>query len=406
LETYIVIISTLNPSTDDYEKSYLANPYTAGVTSIEVKNNNRFAANDRLQVGETGLEKTEVVTISSVNANGTTVVVGATVFDHEADAPVYQLRFDQVKIYRATSSTGTYTLLTTQNLDVDNADLATNYDDTTGTSAYYYKTSLYHSVSTLESSLSDAIAGTGYRRNQVGYIIDEVLQEVNDQAEQHVTRSEVLGYFNDVGDDLTINVAKPYDFLRARSALTRTAGRNYLDFPLDSNSDQTMWKFDRMDYNFTDSTTSPATDITYTVKIIPEEEFRNTYSDNTIDTTTEDDKIVVMTLDTAMQRFRYAPPSATTSSNVFYLYYWKYFDRISTEGQEIETPTAKIYKLYTKWRYYEKRSASEPSFRSLAQGYQAEYAQEKANYTKTNRRDSGTPRGFRPASSDFSNYRI
>jgi hypothetical protein len=152
-----------------------------------------------------------------------------------------------------------------------------------------------------------------------------------------------------------------------------------------------MWKFDRMDYNFTDSTTSPATDITYTVKIIPEEEFRNTYSDNTIDTTTEDDKIVVMTLDTAMQRFRYAPPSATTSSNVFYLYYWKYFDRISTEGQEIETPTAKIYKLYTKWRYYEKRSASEPSFRSLAQGYQAEYTQEKANYTKTNRRDSGTP---------------
>jgi hypothetical protein len=69
------------------------------------------------------------------------------------------------------------------------------------------------------------------------------------------------------------------------------------------------------------------------VKIIPEEEFRNTYSDNTIDTTTEDDKIVVMTLDTAMQRFRYAPPSLTTSSNVFYLYYWKYFDRISTEGR-------------------------------------------------------------------------
>jgi hypothetical protein len=40
----IMIISTLNPSTDDYEKAYLANPYTSsGVTSIEVKNNNRFA---------------------------------------------------------------------------------------------------------------------------------------------------------------------------------------------------------------------------------------------------------------------------------------------------------------------------------------------------------------------------
>lgn len=402
-----MIITTLNPSTDDYEKSYLANPYSAGVTSIQVKNADRFAANCRLMIGEMGLEATEIVTVSAVAADNQTLTIGTTLYAHEADAPVYVLRFDQVKIYRSitTDTDAAYSLLTTQNMDVDNADLETNYDDTTGTSSYFYRISVYHSISTLESAKGDTIFGGGYHRNQVGYIIDEVLQELNDPQEQHVTRSEVLGYMNDVNDDLSVNVSRPYDFLRDRTALTRTAGRAYLDFPVDSNSDQTMWKFDRMDYNFTDSTTSPTTDITYTVRIIPEEEFRNRYSDNTIDSTTEDDKIVEMTLDTALSRFRYAPPSATTASNVFYLYYWKYFDRLSTEGQEIETPTAKIYKLYIKWRYYAKRSVSDPGMGREAQSYQAEYAQEKANYSKVNRRDKGTPRGFRLASDDFSDYR-
>jgi hypothetical protein len=166
-----MIISTLNPSTDDYEKSYLANPYSSGVTSVLIKQADRFLANQRIMIGEMGLEATEVVTVSAVGADNQTLTIGAAQFAHAADDPVYVLRFDQVKIYRATSSTGSYSLLTTQNLDVDNADLATNYDDTTGTSANYYKTSLYHSVSTLESALSDPIAGTGYRRNQVGYII-------------------------------------------------------------------------------------------------------------------------------------------------------------------------------------------------------------------------------------------
>lgn len=402
-----MLINTLNPSTDDYEKSYLATAYSIGTTVIQVKNSDRFALNQRIMIGEMGLEATEMVTIASVNADQQTVTLSTpTLFAHEADAPVYVLRFDQVKIYRSTTGlTGAYTILATVNLDVDNADLETIYDDTTGLSSYYYKTTVYHSISTVESAFVDPIGGGGFRRNQVGYIIDELLQEVNDQAEQHVTRSEILGYFNDVNDDLIVNVAKPYDFLRTRIAMTRTAGVKYLNFPTDANGDQTMWKFDRMDYNYIDSTTTPTTDITYTVRIIPEEEFRNRYQDNTIDSTTESDKLVEMCLDTALQRFRYAPASLTTQPNVFYLHYWAYFTRLSTEGQEIQTPTAKIYKLYTKMRYYEKRAVSDPGMRASAQSYQQEYQLEKVNYSKINRRDAGTPRGFRLASDDFNDYR-
>jgi len=401
-----MIVTTFNPNTDSLEKSYLANPYSVGVTSIVVKNSDRFVANQRIMIGEMGLEATEVVTVSAVNADQQTLTIGATLFSHSADDPVYVLRFDQVKIYRSTNGiNGTYSLLSTVNLDVDNADLTTKYDDTSGSSAYYYKTSVYHSISTLESSLTDAIQGSGYRRNQVGYIIDEILREVGDEQEQHVSRLEILGYFNDVNDDLLLNVARPYDFLRARTTLDRTAGVNYINFPVDSNGDQTMWKFDRMDYNFQDPTTTPVTNITYTLRVIPEEEFRNTYQDNTLDVTTEDDKTQVMCLDTAVDRFRFSPPFSTTGAGAFYLYYWKYFTRISTEGQEIETPTAKIYKLYVKWRYYDKRAAAELSYKTLVQDFQGQYQREITNYTKVNRKDQGTPRGFRPASSTFNTYR-
>lgn len=401
-----MLISLYNPEVVDYEKSYLANAIAAGVTSIEVKNADRFAANYRIMIGQMGQEKTEVVTVSAVNANGTTVTVGATVFPHSADDPVVVLQFDTVKYYRSTTGiTGTYSLLTSVLLDVDNANLQTIYDDTSGISTYYYKTSVYHSISTLESSLSDPIPGGGFSRKQVGSIIDEILQEISDQNEVHVTRNELLGYFNDVNDDLQLDQAKPFDFLRARTTLTRTAAQNYVAFPTDSSGNQTMWKFDRMDYQFVDSTTTPVTNNTYTLTKWTEEEFRNNFQNNTFSTTNESDQITDITLDTAVNLFRINPAPLTTSAGVFYLYYWKYFTQLDSEGDTIETPTPKIYKLYCKQMYYQKRAISDVTLANTANTYSGQYEREKAKYRGTNRKDMGTPRSFQAPSSVYPNYR-
>lgn len=402
-----MLVPVLNPETSDLEKSFLSNPYSVGVTSIEVKNSNRFSANDRIMLGEMGNEATEVVTVSAVNADGNTLTVGPTVFAHSADDPVYVLRFDQVKFYRSTTTSGgSYSVISTQNLDVDNADLQTVYDDITGTAAYFYKFTFYHSISTVESAFSDVIQGSGWRRRQVGKIIDEILQEVSDPNEINITRTELLGYFNDVNDDLTINVSKPYDFLRTRSALTRTANTNYIDFPTNSDSEQTMWKFDRMDYNFTDTTTDPDTDYTVTIKVFPSEEFRNTYTDNTISSTTVTDGVPeAMTLDTSVNRFRFSAPFETTLANVFYLHYWKYFTTIDSEGDIIETPTPKIYKLYAKGMYYRKRAISESSYNQTADRYFADYQVEKGKYKGIDRKDQGTPRSFRPQTDTIKDFR-
>lgn len=401
-----MLIPVYNPETTDYEKSYLANNYSAGATSLEVSQNERFAEDDRIMIGQMGHEKTEIVTVSSVNANGTTIVTGATLHDHSADDPVTVLQFDQVKIYRSTTgSSGSYSILDTVALDVDNPSLQTVYDDTSGLSTYYYKITFYHSVDALESALSDPIPGAGWTRRQVGYIIDELLQELSDQAEQNISRSEVIGYFNDVNDDLTTQAAKPFDFLHTRTTLTRTANTAHIDFPTDSNGDQSMWKFDRMDYNYTDTTTDPDTDNTYTLTVVSPEYFRNKYSDNTIDSTTVDDQTQVMTLDTSVNRFRFYPPFETTGAGVFYLHYWKYFTRIDSEGDTIETPTPRVYKLYTKAMYYRKRSVTEPKYNQQADRYMADYTAEKARYNSHNRKDRGTPRSFSIAGPTIKSFR-
>lgn len=402
-----MLIPVFNPETDDLEKSYLVDNYSENVTAIDIKNNNRFVANDRIMIGEQGQEKTEVVTVTSVNSNGTDMIIAATKFAHSSNDPVYKLRFDQVKFYRSTAGvSGPYSVISTQDLDVDNQDLETKYDDVSGLASYYYKFTFYHSVAANESADSDIIAGTGWRREQVGHIIDEILQEVSDPTESNISRSELLGYFNDVNDDLQLDNTKPPVFLKARTTFTRTANQNYIDYPTDAYGKQTMWKFDRMDYNFTDSTTSPVTDTTLTITKMAADDFRNRYGDNTIDSTTVSDaKPDFIALDDNVLRFRLSHPAETTLANVFYLYYWKYFDVIDSEGDVIETLTPKIYKLYSKGMYYRKRAITESSYQAVADRWMADYQVEKNKYRGHNRKDKGTPRGFRPRTTTNRTYR-
>lgn len=400
-----MLIPVFNPETDDLEKSYLTDPYSVGVMAIKVKNSDRFSTSTRIQIGESGLENTEVVTLSAVGSDKQSLTIGTTLFAHTADDPVYILRFDQVEFYRSTDSGNTYSSISTQALDVDNADLQTFYDDSTGLSSYYYKFRFSNSLTGLVSEYSDVIKGSGWDRNQVGYLIDSILREVGDPQEQHLSRTELIGYFNDVNDELTSQVSRPYEFLHTRAAFTRTAAQAYLDYPTDSSGNLTMWKFDHMDYNFTDSTTTPATDDTSEIVVMPLREFRNNYTDNTIDSTTEsDNKPHRMALDEAMNRFRFSHPAKTTQANVFYLYYWKFFTALDSEADVVETPTSLIYKLYCKAQYWDKRALADSKLAPKGDRYYQRYLSEKLRYKALDRRDKGTPRQFRPRNTTFDKF--
>ena len=390
-----MVITAFNPDVSQLEKTFLAQSYNLGVTSVEVKNNQQFANNSRILIGEPGLAYSEIVTTGSPNANGTTMPIGATLYSHEADSPVYLLQFDQVQFLRSTTGiNGTYSVLSTVNLDVTNENLQTSYNDLTSATGYFYKTAMYNSSSTVTSALSDAIPAGGWQRKQVGYLIDQIYTELTDVTEDNMPRSELIGYFNDVNDDLLLQNVRPFNFLYTRQVFGRTAGANSLDWPTDAYGNNIMWKFDHMDYNYVDNTTNPATNNTYTVEVVPLTFFRNRWISNENDATTQDDYVQEMTLNEATQAFDYYPASLTTSNAVWYLYYWAAFNEIVSEGDYFQTPTVSLYKYYAKYAYYMKRSVSEPEYATMAKENFNQYMRAVIRLKSQDRRDAGTPRRF------------
>jgi hypothetical protein len=498
-----MIVTLQNPTTDGLEKTYLAQSYNFGATSIEVKNNQQFTTNQRILIGEMGLASSEVVTTGTVSANGTTIAIGATLYPHEADAPIYLLQFDQAKFYASTTGiNGTYNLLPNcpVNIDFTSSDLETTYNDNNAVAGEYYQITVYNSITTVESAFSDPIpAITGWARNQVGYLVDQLYEEISDANEDNLTRDEMFGYLNEVNDDLMMQVVRPYNFLYTRKAFSRVAGSNTLAWPLDSSGDNAMWKFDRMDYNFVDNTTTPVTNTTYTVPVVDIAYFRNrwvnnnstavvptnltatlaaggslvvgttyyytvtavygaggqtpgsleavtipitssqtinlswsgvpnaayyniyrgtfsggetlltstaslTFSDNGTITPSStypptssnvnDDRVQEMCLDESQHTFNYYPYSLTNSSAVWYLYYWGYFTPITSEGNIIQTPSPKIYKHYVNYKYYLKKSVTDPAYVPVYKQHQGDYVFERARYKSQDRRDAGTPRRF------------
>lgn len=81
-----------------------------------------------------------------------------------ANLEVVQRSFDQIKIYRSTTGLdGTYSEITGpgSRLTLETGKMVYEYTDSAGAAGYYYKSSYFHSVSLLESSLSDAQQGEG-----------------------------------------------------------------------------------------------------------------------------------------------------------------------------------------------------------------------------------------------------
>lgn len=393
-----MVITLQNPTTDGLEKTYLSQSYNFGITSIEVKNNQQITSNQRILLGEMGLAYSEVVTTGSVSVDGTTISISATLYAHEADTPVYLLQFDQANFYASTTGiNGTYTKLPNCpiNIDFTAEDLETTYNDNSAVTGEYYKMTVYNSITTIESAFTDPIpAITGWARNQVGYLIDQIYEELSDANEDNLTRSELMGYMNEVNDDLQMQVVRPYNFLYTRQAFSRVAASNTLAWPVDSSGNNAMWKFDRMDYNYVDNTTTPVTNTTSTVEIVDLAYFRNRWNSNENDTNTQDDVVQEMALDESQHTFNYYPYSLTSSTAVWYLYYWGFFIPIITEGQVIQTPSPKIYKHYISYKYYLKKAVTDSEYMVIAKQQQQDYVYERARYKSQDRRDVGTPRRF------------
>lgn len=208
----------------------LSTDAAASATSSTVENNAGFAINDLLVYGSPGVEKSEIVTVTSVSNFDTVGHSAGLDFPHGAQTRIAQIAYDQVEISRATAQGGSYSVVTTVNLSID--EIYTVYNDTAGTSSSWYKIRYKNSVTSAFSDYSPEVQATGYEEDSLFSMTEEVLEDFNDSEGTQVSRLQIRRYLRAGQRKLTIRLIKAMpDYRKARTTQAFTSGDNSYDVP-------------------------------------------------------------------------------------------------------------------------------------------------------------------------------
>lgn len=232
--------------------SIAANATAGSSVALTVANNDSFAANDYVIIGEIGMEKTELAQVSSVSGN-TTITITTLKFDHAPNTRIYRIDYNQVEYSYATTLTGSKSVLTTVAVQPD--DFYTRYEDTTSTSGFGF-VRFKNSTSSLFSEYSSGVAYSGLEPRSLIKIIervrrllrrrqstpapfdraiddDEITDEIND-AIQEITHEELWSFAEVVRTDSTVANQFQYDIDDDVNQVFRVSVRSTLQRVLDS----------------------------------------------------------------------------------------------------------------------------------------------------------------------------
>lgn len=220
---------TLNmPDISNMPQTFISTDYVSG-TALTVKDTNGFAANDYLVLGQLATEQCEIVQIASVTNSTAIVLVAGGNFPHAADSSVTKIPYNQFRVYRsATGIGGSYVLLVSPAMQVNQPDLKNKYYDPTATSPYSYKFSFYNTYSTVESTFSDEIPFTGYQDYSLKGMTDAVLVLFGDTLQQNITSDMIRRWLNECYRRLQVIVTggdSPYYV--GNTTITSTGAQSY-----------------------------------------------------------------------------------------------------------------------------------------------------------------------------------
>jgi len=339
-----MIVKIDHPSTGPQE-TRLSADVAASATSSTVENNDGFATNDYCVFGKLGEEKTEVVKLTSTTTNVTLGHTTGPVFAHSARTQISQIKYNQIKVYSSTTEAGTYSLLATIDLDVDQKQTA--YDDTAGTSTTWYKVKYYNETTTTLSDYSDAVLGTGYAEESLRSMTDEILEDFGDPDAKEISRIQVRRYLRAGVRKLTKELIKAMpDYRRKYTTQTLTSGTSEYDLPT------RFLAFFRVDVNLTGTAYAQA----YQAEFESE-------SEGEPDTTyyTNDPRIYFRASSTTEQ-FGIRPTPAATGTA--FLWYWDYPATMTDDGDLHGLPYGArevliTYGLKRAWRTKDSAKADE-----------------------------------------------
>lgn len=156
-----MIIKSRNLLHELAQKTYLTSGIAAGATTYLAKNTTGLTTSWAVQLGETGEEQTEVL-IGTVTNVGT-ITGAAANFEHPADTPIYFIKYNQVVFERSTDGTaGTASPMSNGTITYQADAAFTQFDDTSGSVSYAYRTYFRNSALAVNSTESDWITSAGF----------------------------------------------------------------------------------------------------------------------------------------------------------------------------------------------------------------------------------------------------
>lgn len=184
------------------EKTFITAAVAVGATTLTVKavDNNAWADNDWLILGEIGTPNAEVLQINGAVSDGTSLTVdnagaGGARYAHSIDEPVYRIDYNQVRFARGTTTDpSAATTLATNQLQPD--DFETRYEDTTNTTGYGFAR-FFNSFTNALSPWSDAIPYDGQSSQALASMINKVRTLTDEKMDDFLSDDEIASAIND-----------------------------------------------------------------------------------------------------------------------------------------------------------------------------------------------------------------
>jgi hypothetical protein len=194
-----MIVKALHPSIEGNIRTNLTTKAVSGQADLVVQNSVDFSADDFVVVGLPGDELSEIAQIDSIS--GKTITLTANLNNsHPENTKITFIKYDQIKFYKATTINGTYSLVSTKDISIDEPH--TLYDDSSALATDYFKIKYYNSHDEEESVFSDAISSSGFPRYALIKIQDLLFKRFRDEKEQYLEREEITAWINEIKDDL------------------------------------------------------------------------------------------------------------------------------------------------------------------------------------------------------------
>ena len=216
------------PLLEGKEKTFLIAAPASAASTISVADIGQFSVGQYILIGNLGAEKSEVIRIHASTApSGSTITLASnTVWAHSINDTVTQIDYNQVEFSRATTLTGSKSVLTTTGVEAD--DVWTAYNDTTNSTGFFF-VRYKNSSTSVYSDYSSGLNYTGFERGSVRKLKEAALALTNEHISDLITDDFLLNELNNWQDDVVRQ--KDWDFELESATDTVVSGQKSYSFP-------------------------------------------------------------------------------------------------------------------------------------------------------------------------------